>query len=405
MTQDWRWLCAFALALAGCRGTAEEPAKKGQPRRDVASATVAAPPPSVRETPIPPRTSSGTPLDSRAEFSRAFTQFSEPGGKFWGENLVSNEESYLAVAHELPSRKGGVYVGVGPEQNFSYIALSRPELSFIVDIRRENALIHLLYKAIFEASRDRVEFLCALLTRSCPPASKPGVRASIERLLAYVAKAPPDADGFDARHGALVAPLRERSELQLGKRDFYVIRRLHRKFMQRGLEARFKGRQRDGVRYPTLSELLLSKSPDGSAGSFLSTEALYSTVRALQQQDRIAFVIGDFGKAGALQRLAGSLRERGLVLRTFYVSNVEEYLTAEDVWAAWLDNLRAFPSDADTLLLRSYFSSTRPHPLQLPGQRTTSFSTRLGPWLACEERTPSADYFQAVLRPECNSGS
>ena len=34
---------------------------------------------------------------------------------------------------------GGVYIGVGPEQNFTYIA-ARPEMAFIVDIRRENPI-------------------------------------------------------------------------------------------------------------------------------------------------------------------------------------------------------------------------------------------------------------------------
>ncbi len=59
-------------------------------------------------------------------------------------------------------------VGVGPDQNYTYIAATRPELAFIVDIRSQNMLQHLLYKSIFELAVDRVEFLARLFSRSCP---------------------------------------------------------------------------------------------------------------------------------------------------------------------------------------------------------------------------------------------
>ena len=52
---------------------------------------------------------------------------------------------------------GGAYIGVGPDQNFSYIAQVRPDIAFIVDIRRDNLLLHLLFKALFSLSDTRVE--------------------------------------------------------------------------------------------------------------------------------------------------------------------------------------------------------------------------------------------------------
>ena len=50
---------------------------------------------------------------------------------------------------------GGVYIGVGPDQNFSYIAHVRPSVAVIVDIRRDNLLLHLLFKALFESAPSR----------------------------------------------------------------------------------------------------------------------------------------------------------------------------------------------------------------------------------------------------------
>ena len=68
-------------------------------------------------------------------------------------------------ARILHAASGGVFIGVGPEQNFTYIARARPRMAFIVDIRRENADLHLLYKALFELSSNRVEFVSRIFSR------------------------------------------------------------------------------------------------------------------------------------------------------------------------------------------------------------------------------------------------
>src|SRR6185295_1552519 len=63
---------------------------------------------------------------------------------------------------------GGVYMGVGPEQNFTYIASIKPAMAFIVDIRRQAVMQHLMYKAIFEMSRDRADFISTLFSLPRP---------------------------------------------------------------------------------------------------------------------------------------------------------------------------------------------------------------------------------------------
>ena len=106
------------------------------------------------------------PRLSDDEFWRLITSVSEPPGTFrHSENLVSNEELFAHTIRMLGSR-GGVYVGVGPEQNFSYIVRVRPAMAFIVDVRQENRNLHLLYKALFELSESRVEFVSKLFSRA-----------------------------------------------------------------------------------------------------------------------------------------------------------------------------------------------------------------------------------------------
>src|SRR5436190_12738555 len=127
-----------------------------------------------------------------SSFAQQIAALSEPGGYFDTDNLVSNESSYLQVLPELRRRaiSGGVYIGVGPDQNFTYIAEVRPALAFIVDIRRDNLLLHLLFKALFQMSGSRVEYLALLFGRPVPADAGQWRSATIERLVEYIDRTP-----------------------------------------------------------------------------------------------------------------------------------------------------------------------------------------------------------------------
>src|SRR6185436_10209558 len=126
-------------------------------------------------------------------FATLVEQLSEPDGQFDTDNLISNEQSYLHVvpALEQAGVAGGVYIGVGPDQNFSYIARLRPAEAFIVDIRRDNLLLHLLFKAIFAVSRNRVEYLSLLTGRPAPDRVETWRDATIEKIVTYFDGAKP----------------------------------------------------------------------------------------------------------------------------------------------------------------------------------------------------------------------
>ena len=63
---------------------------------------------------------------------------------------------------------GDVYMGVGPEQNFTYIAAIRPKMAFIIDIRRQAIMQHLMFKAMFEMANDRADFISVLFAKPRP---------------------------------------------------------------------------------------------------------------------------------------------------------------------------------------------------------------------------------------------
>src|SRR4030095_617688 len=126
---------------------------------------------------------------SAAEFSRLIRDVSEDGGYFFSDNLVSNETTYLTVVDKLRelAPTGGAYVGVGPEQNFTYIAKLRPRIAFILDIRRQAVIQHLRFKAIFHLSPNRLQFISRWLSKPLTKDS-PSPDDPIDKMMSYFTK-------------------------------------------------------------------------------------------------------------------------------------------------------------------------------------------------------------------------
>ena len=128
------------------------------------------------------------------EFWRLVSEYSESDGTFHSENLVSNEIRFQTVIPQLIERAvpGRAYIGVGSEQNFTYMAATRPTIAFIVDIRRGNLDLQLIYKALFEMSADRAEFVSRLFSLPRPDGLTAASTAS-EIFTAFAQSAPSQA--------------------------------------------------------------------------------------------------------------------------------------------------------------------------------------------------------------------
>ncbi|MCH8319557.1 MAG: hypothetical protein IH790_01195 [Acidobacteria bacterium] len=143
---------------------------------------------------------------SAAEFSRMIREFSEEEGYFLSDNFVSNETSYLHVLgklEELAATGEGAYIGVGPEQNFTYIAKIRPKIAFIVDIRRQAMIQQLMYKAIFHLSENRAQFLSFLFSKPLGEENPPGSDTSLPDLVSYFERTPGKKETFRGNLGII----------------------------------------------------------------------------------------------------------------------------------------------------------------------------------------------------------
>ena len=178
-----------------------------------------------------------------------------------------------------------MYLGVGADQNFSYIARIRPVVAFIVDIRRDNLLLHLLFKALFGLAETRIEYLSSLTGRSPPEPPDAWRGADIEELVAYIdeSRATPGAAGvLRARVEAAI----RRMGVALAPSEFETVARFHRTFMDAGLSLKFQSHGRPPRSYyPTYRELLLETDQAGCRCNYLATEDDFQFVRSLQARD------------------------------------------------------------------------------------------------------------------------
>jgi hypothetical protein len=282
------------------------------------------------------------------EFWKIITDSSEPGGYFRAAditNLTSNELQYEYVLTDLVNRTkpGGVYLGVGPEQNYTYIAALKPHMAIIFDIRRGNLDLQLLYKAIFELSKDRADFVSLLFSRPRPAGlSSP---YSARQLFGSFENSRPSSEAAFAKSlAAITDRLTKVHGFPLLQRDVQGIASIYRSFYQDGFAIR---------PYPSYDELMTATDQRGIERSYLATEENYAFLKDLESKNLVVPVVGDFGGPTAIRAIGRYLKENNATVTAFYLSNVEEYLYQGRKWEAFCRSVATLPLDNSSTFIRS----------------------------------------------------
>jgi hypothetical protein len=335
---------------------------------------------------------------SDSAYAQLVSALSEAPGYFDTDNLISNEDSYLHVVGTLKRLgvTGGTYIGVGPDQNFSYIAAVRPRIAFIVDIRRDNLLHHVLLKAMFALSRNRIEYLCLLFGREAPADTSGWGSRDIATLLAYIDRAP-RSGAIASRVKARVLAQVRRSPVSLTAAEVATIARFHDAFVAQGPGLRFNtlGRAPQPY-YPDYRRLLTETDLTGRQSGFLAHEADFRVVKSLQDRNLVVPVVGDFGGAVALPRIGAWMREHGEALSAFYASNVEQYLFRNGTFPRFAASVARLPRTARSVMLRSYFQGG--HPQQAVGYHATQVAQSVDRFVAASAAGGFASYRDLVTR-------
>jgi hypothetical protein len=292
-------------------------------------------------------------LDSQ-EFVALVTELSEPDGYFRSDNLVSNELFMQRVIPGLTRivKSGRVYVGVGPEQNFTYMAAIKPAMAFIVDVRRGNLQLHLMYKALFELSSDRVDFVSRLFSMKRPAGLDR--HSSVHNIFAAYADARlRSAELYKQNAAAIRQFFTRKGSVELSQEDLKGVEDIYRAFYTDGLDIHYEVTPGSAGSFPTYAELMVAVDDASVPRSYLASEDSFAVVKDLHSRNMIVPVVGNFGGPKAIRAVGKYLRARGAVVAAFYVSNVEQYLLREGGLDEFCASAATLPLDESSTFIRS----------------------------------------------------
>jgi hypothetical protein len=311
----------------------------------------------VRPAPSAQRAVAAEALPSHindADFWTLIGELSEPDGSFPFDNFVSNETTIQSVIPTLQAKvqPGGAYLGVGPEQNFTYIAALQPRIAFIIDIRRQNLVEHLMYKALFELSADRADFVSRLFSRKRPSAL--GKDSTAADLFRAYESAPADQQLFESNLREIVDNLTIRHRFLLSPRDLVAIRYVYATFFREGPGLNYAAGGRPDASMPTYTDLMTQTDANGRHHSYLASEERYGIVRKLEGDNLVIPVVGDFGGPKAIREVGRYLTSHGTTVTAFYLSNVERYLfDRRTPWRRFYTNVAILPYDDKSVFIRA----------------------------------------------------
>ena len=303
------------------------------------------------------------------EFWKLSSSLSEVDGEFRSDNLLSNEMGFQYVIPELlrTAQPGRVYMGVGPEQNFTYIAALKPSMAFIVDIRHGNLDVQLLYKALFELSANRSEFVSKLFSRK--PMTGFTAQTTAGELFTAYARSEPSKELYDTNLKAIIDHLKTKHGFPLSDGDVDGITWAYSNYYRFGPDISYNsssstgnapaivgmqanGGRRGGGGGSTYAELMMANDGAGKERSYLANDENFMVLKTLETKNLLVPVIGDFSGPKALREVGKYIKGANAMVSAFYLSNVEQYLTG-DKYPTFLTSVSTLPIDGTSRFIRS----------------------------------------------------
>ncbi len=291
---------------------------------------------------------------SDREFWQLIADFSEADGFFRSDNLLSNEVFFQYVLPELTrtAKTDRVYLGVGPEQNFTYMAALKPKMAFIFDIRRGNMHVHLVYKALFELSPDRADFVSRMFARKRPDGLGP--QSTAGQIFDAIAKAAPSESLYAANLRAILDNLKTTHSLPLSADDVRGIEYVYRAFTRFGPDINYSSSTGGfGGNRVTYAELMTATDEMGNSRSYLANEENFAFLKGIEKKNLVVPLVGNFAGPKAIRAVGQYLKDKNAMVSAFYLSNVEQFLRQDGIWDNFCGNASALPLDETSMFVRS----------------------------------------------------
>ena len=287
--------------------------------------------------------------------------------------LVSNEVGHQNVIPYFQQHINprNIYIGVGPDQNYTYISIARPSFAFILDNREENQILHYLFKACFELASSRQEYLSILFSK---PLKYNISLLSLCDMVHYFSQIEGDINYFNKNWDLLYKAIQKYRQ-NISKNNIYQIHAMYEEFFEYHLLLRTRNdlTSWQGWPYPNYRDFILATDQTGRSWNFLNDDLRFQWLKTMQRNNRIIPIVGDLTGGKTLRTIAEFATKKGIPISTIYISNAEQLIFQEQLFDQYMSNIKNLPKDSSGLLIRTVVNKKgQVHPEFKDGQILTT---------------------------------
>jgi hypothetical protein len=209
-----------------------------------------------------------------------------------------------------------------------------------------------MYKAIFEMSNNRAEFVARLFAKKQP--SSIGPNSTVEQIFDAVSNAPSSDDLYAENLQAIKDHLIKKHGFPLSPLDLEGIEWVYSNFHRYGTRINYGSSGRGGFgNGVTYADLMVATDEQGVFRSYLASEDNFNVLKSLELKNLIVPVVGNFAGSKAIRAVGKYLKEKQATVTAFYLSNVEQYLRQDGIWDDFCRNVAMLPLDESSTFIRS----------------------------------------------------
>jgi len=249
-----------------------------------------------------------------------------------------------------------------------------------------------MYKALFEMSADRAEFLSLLFSRPRPAGLGP--EATVDALLTAYERTSPNDALYRRNLSAIRKWLTERHHFKLHSEDTEGIEYIYSSFYEGGPSLSYNSARPQRTRYPTYSELQRETDGTGQPRGYLASEGNFRAIKTFEDHNLLVPLVADFSGPKTIRAVGDYLRQRHAVVTAFYTSNVENYLFQQGGWGRFAKNVATLPLDSTSTFIRACFDSCP----AVAGSRSTTLLDPIKPLLRDVDLGRIRSYWDVIGR-------
>jgi hypothetical protein len=225
-------------------------------------------------------------------------------------------------------------------------------MAFIVDIRRQAVMQHLLYKALFELSSDRADFISRLYSKPRPRGLDSA--STVAELWDAYWFVETQSRLWERNLVAVRDHLTRARGIPLDSADIASLTYVYEAFYTLGPNITYGGYRESNQNSATsFGSLTAEQDAAGVPRSFLATEEGFRFIRSMHRRNLIIPVVGNFGGPKTIRAVGDYVRSRGETVTAFYVSNVEQYLfQSASLWTSFYESVATLPLDSASVFIR-----------------------------------------------------